>query len=126
MLKRILSAVLGAVSGANGVVMLAAGERWFAETPGVAATGPFNPHFVADVGAAYLVGGLALLARAWRPRLWPAAVAASAFFVAHALIHLIAIAGGHAGHAVFELAVVIAPAALSFWAAFPGKDEPHV
>lgn len=126
MVKRILSAVLGAVSAGNGLVMLVAGERWFAQTPGVAATGPYNPHFVADVGAAYFVGGLALLARAWRPRWWPAAIAAAAFFAAHALIHLAAILGGHAEHAAFELALVVAPAALAVWAAFPGKGEVHV
>ncbi len=123
MVKKALSALIGLVSAGNGLFMLVAAERWFAGTPGVAATGAHNPHFVADVGAAYLIGGLALLARAARPRLWPAAVAAGAFFSAHALIHLAGIFGGHAAHAGFELALVIAPAAIALWAAFPEKGE---
>lgn len=125
MLKRILSALLGLMAAANGARMLLLGERWFQATPGVADTGPFNPHFVADVGAAYAVAGLALLARAWRPQYWPAAVAGAAFFSAHALIHVAGLLGGRSHHAAFELALVVIPAALSLWAAFPSKGELH-
>jgi hypothetical protein len=125
MIKRVISGVLGALSAANGAVMLAAGRRWYDTTPGVADTGAFNPHFVADVGAAYLVAGLALAARAWRPHYWPAAVAGAAFFTAHALIHVLGILGGHSHNAGFDTALVIIPAALSLWAAFPAKEERH-
>jgi hypothetical protein len=125
MIKRALSTVLGALAGLNGAVMLAAGRRWYETTPGVADTGPFNPHFVADVGAAYLIAGLALVARALRPKTWPAAVAGAAFFSAHALIHVVGLLGGHSHHQGFELALVVAPAALSLWAAFPSKGERH-
>ena len=45
--------------GANGLSMLLFPETWFNTIPGVTATGPFNAHFVRDVGAAYLVCGLA-------------------------------------------------------------------
>ena len=45
--------------GANGVVMLAAGRWWYGAVAGVPETGPFNPHFVKDIGAAYLVVGAA-------------------------------------------------------------------
>ncbi len=55
MVKRILAAVLGLLSAANGLVMLAAGRRWYEQAPGVAETGPYNPHFVADIGVAYAV-----------------------------------------------------------------------
>ena len=88
-------------------------------------TGPFNPHFVQDVGAAFLVGGLALAARVWRPAYWPAAVAASAFLVAHAAIHLVMIAEGHDHHAAADIAAVIVPAALALYSAFPNKGEHH-
>jgi hypothetical protein len=125
MIKRALSAVLGAVTALNGAVMLAAGRRWYEATPGVADTGPFNPHFVADVGAAYLIAGLALVARAVRPDFWPAAVAGAAFFSAHALIHVVGLLGGHSHHQGFEWALVVAPAALSLWTAFPSKGERH-
>ena len=66
-MKRIIAGLLATVLGANGVVMLAAGGWWYGAVPGVTMTGPYNPHFVKDIGAAYLVvaGGLAW--RALRP-----------------------------------------------------------
>ncbi len=101
--------------------MLSGARHWFETTPGVADTGPFNPHFVADVGAAYLVAGLALIARAWRPQFWPAAAAGAAFFCAHAAIHVITLLDGHSHHAGFEWALVVLPAVLSLWSAIPAK-----
>ena len=76
MLKRILAGLLGAMTVANGAVMLAYGERWYAMTPGVPHTGPYNPHFVADIGAAFLAEvsrgdarvALNALETAWRSR----------------------------------------------------------
>lgn len=123
MVKRLIAGLIGALSAGNGAVMLAAGQEWYARTPGVADTGPFNPHFVADVGAAYLVGGLALLARALRPDLWPAAATGALFFAAHALIHVVGLIGGRSHHSAFEIAVVILPAAFALWAAFPAASE---
>jgi hypothetical protein len=42
----------------------------------VTATGPYNPHFVRDIGAAYLVTGLGAAWFAWKPREgWPALLA---------------------------------------------------
>jgi hypothetical protein len=84
---------------------------------------PFNPHFVQDVGAAFLVAGLALAARAWRPIYWPAAVAGSGFLAAHALIHPTMIVTGHDHHTAADLAVVILPAALALYSAFPNRGE---
>ena len=41
--------------------------------PGGTATGPYNPHFVRDIGAAYLMAGASLAAFAVWPRdAWPA------------------------------------------------------
>lgn len=125
MIKRILAASVGVLSAGNGLMMLVAGERWYEQTPGVTDTGPYNPHFVADIGAAYAVAGLALAARAWRPAYWPAALAGSAFFISHALIHLAGLIGGHSHHAQFEIALVIIPAAVSLYAALPEKGAGH-
>jgi len=47
--------------------MLFAGSIWWTHVAGARETGPFNPHFVQDVGAAFTVAGLAFGARAWRP-----------------------------------------------------------
>jgi hypothetical protein len=124
-MQRWTAAALAVFNGLNGLVMLFAGSTWWASVPGVPDTGPFNPHFVQDVGAAFLVSGLALAARAWRPAYWPAAVAGAGFLVVHAVIHLGMILGGHDHHAVSNLAAVIVPAALALYSAFPNRGERH-
>src|SRR5262245_49835895 len=85
-MRRSIAAILAIFNVANGLVMLFAGSLWWAHVASARDTGPFNPHFVQDVGAAFLVSGLALGARAWRPGYWPAAVAGTGFLAAHALI----------------------------------------
>ena len=86
---RILAWLQALVLGGNGMAMLFAGLWWYGVVPGVTATGPFNPHFVRDIGAAYLTCGGALAAFAWRPRAaWPALVAAAAFLTLHGAIHV--------------------------------------
>jgi hypothetical protein len=120
-----LAAILAAFNVANGVVMLFAGRAWWNSVPGVPDTGPFDPHFVQDVGAAFLVAGLALAARAWRPALWPAAVAGSGFLAAHAAIHLVMIASGRDHHTATDLAAVILPAALALYSVLPNPGERH-
>jgi len=124
-MQRSIAAILAVFNGLNGLVMLFASSRWWESVPGVPETGPYNPHFVQDVGAAFLVAGLALGARAWRPAYWPAAVAGSAFLVVHAVIHLVLMASGHDHHAAANLAAVVLPAALAVYAAFPARGERH-
>jgi len=87
--SQILAALLGLVMAGNGLAMLFAGLWWYGVVPGVTATGPYNPHFVRDIGAAYLVVGASLLAFAARPRAaWPAVAAAAGFLTLHAGIHV--------------------------------------
>ena len=75
--------------GGNGLVMLFAGAWWYGVVPGVTATGPYNPHFVRDIGAAFLVCGASHAAFALKGRqAWPALVAAAGFLVLHAAIHV--------------------------------------
>jgi hypothetical protein len=124
-MRRSIAAVLAALTALNGAMMLFAGPSWYANVPGVSETGPYNPHFVQDIGAAFLVAGLALAARAWRPVYWPAAVAGSGFLAAHALIHLVAIAAGHDHHAATALIAVVLPSALALFSAFPTLGERH-
>src|SRR5678816_1493101 len=64
MWRRWLAGVLGAFNALNGVIMLADGRHWYDTVPGVVFTGPYNPHFVQDIGAAFLAAGLGLIARA--------------------------------------------------------------
>jgi hypothetical protein len=93
--------------------MLLAAPAWYESVPGVSETGPYNPHFVQDIGAAFLVAGLALAARVWRPRYWPAAVAGAGFLVAHAVLHLLMILFGHDHYAAFDLIAIVLPSGLA-------------
>lgn len=78
------------VFGLNGLAMLLTPYGWFVRIPGVVETGPFNDHFVRDVGAAYLACavGMALGARDLARHAGAVAVAAT-FQVLHAAIHVI-------------------------------------
>src|SRR3954467_7047296 len=88
-MSRILAALFAVVLGGNGLVMLIAGLWWYGVVPGVTATGPYNPHFVRDIGAAYLVAGASLAWCAARPReAWPALCASAALLPLHAAIHV--------------------------------------
>jgi hypothetical protein len=122
MIKRAIAGVLGLGAAGNGAFMLAAGRTWYETIPDVVHTGPFNPHFVADIGAAYFAGGLALVARAWRGRYWPAAMAGAGFFLLHALIHALDIAAGHSANPINDAVLVIVPALLAFWTALPDAE----
>lgn len=125
-MRRIITALLAVALAANGVVMLAAGRWWYGAVPGVTSTGPFNPHFVKDIGAAYLVCGLAFGWRAWgQAGGWGAAVAGAAFLVLHALVHVAdAFAMGDAAAAFArDLPGIYLTAALAAWAAWPSKGD---
>jgi hypothetical protein len=86
---RIVAGVLGFILGANGLVMIFASLWWYGVVPGVTSTGPFNPHFVRDIGVIYLVCGAALGAFAWRPEpARPALVVVAAFLTLHGCVHV--------------------------------------
>lgn len=89
MVRMILAWAQAIFLGGGGLAMLFAGLWWYDATPGVTATGPYNAHFVRDIGAAFLVCGGAHAAFALRPRqAWPALAAAAAFLVLHAAVHV--------------------------------------
>lgn len=108
--------------GGNGLFMLLAPEAWYHTLPTVPATGPFNAHFVRDIGAAYLVAGGAL---AWlalgRAGGSAAALTGGAFLGLHALVHLWDAAAGRASlaHLAQDFALVILVPALVLWLAWP-------
>lgn len=88
-MTRIIAVVLAVILGANALFQLAAPLAWYDAVPGVPSTGAFNPHFVRDIGAAYLVTAMGLAWFAWRPvQGWPALVAGAAFLTLHSAIHL--------------------------------------
>jgi hypothetical protein len=119
-MNRTIAGILGLVLGANAAAMLAAPLWWYFAVPGVTATGPFNEHFVHDIGMTYLVvaGGLGWFA--WGPAQgWPALVSGAAFLVLHGLIHVHdAIASPTCGHDLArDLPGVFTPAIITAWIA---------
>jgi hypothetical protein len=131
-MHKILGLMLGAALAANGIFMLADPAAWYGAVPGVPMTGPFNAHFVRDIGCAYLAAGGALAGFAIDARARGAALAGAAFLALHAAVHLLDWAGGRESlaHLVKDLPAVFAPPALAFWLAWPGpfsrKDKHHV
>jgi hypothetical protein len=122
-MRNLLIWVLAIALAANGIVMLAAPAGWYMAVPGVPETGPFNPHFVRDIGAAYLAAGASFLWFATHSAARAAAQAGAAFLALHALIHVWDIAAGreHAHQLLTTLPAVFLPAVLSIWIAWPQR-----
>ena len=124
--QRLLALLVGLAMAANGIAMLLAGPAWYAAVPGVTETGPFNPHFVKDIGAAYLTAGAGLAVFAWRASALArgAATAGAVFLGLHGLIHLAEAAGEPDGamHLARDFAGVLLPPVLALAAIWP--DQP--
>jgi uncharacterized protein YjeT (DUF2065 family) len=60
--------VVGVLAELNGLFMLVAPSQWYYAVPGVTTTGPFNQHFVRDIGLIYMLIGASFLIGAARPR----------------------------------------------------------
>ena len=122
-MRVIAALILGLGLAANGLAMLAAPAGWYAAMPGVIQTGPFNAHFVRDIGAAYLVCGAALTWFATDRAVRPAAFAAAAFLALHAFVHLWDFAAGreHAHQLLADLPTVFVPPLLAIWLVWPSS-----
>ena len=108
--------VLGLGTVANALWMLAGPMHWYEELPaGVPDTGPFNPHFVRDIGCAFLTVGVAQIWAAYAPR-WrlPLVTISAVFLVAHALLHVYDTVVGNLPHSHWwlDLPGVYLPAAV--------------
>jgi hypothetical protein len=117
------AALLGAAAIANGLTMLVSPHGWYLGVPGVPMSGPFNQHFVRDIGVVFVLVGFAFVggiaAPLHRALLWSVA---TAWLVCHAALHLWQVAVGISDHAALgrDFPPVILPALLglliSFWA----------
>ena len=120
--------VLGVVSVGNALWMLAGPMHWYHELPaGVPDTGPFNAHFVRDIGCAFVAIGAALLWAARAPQVRAPLVAIAAlFYVAHAALHVFDTLSGalDADHWALDLPGVYLPALLLAWLAVRVRAAP--
>lgn len=106
---------LSALQLLNGLMMLAAPRFWYAAVPGVTGTGPFNAHFVRDIGLGFMSAGGALgLAAFYTALARPLVLVASIFLLGHALLHLaeMIVHGAEAGPAMRDIALIVLPALL--------------
>jgi hypothetical protein len=90
-----LAVLLGLALAANGIFMLVSPEHWYVAVPGVTSTGPFNQHFLRDIGLIFVFLGGAFLLGTARPQfrvlLWGAA---AIWLLGHALFHFWEVAVG--------------------------------
>ena len=107
----------------NGAWMLFFPLSWYTNLPAdVPHTGPFNPHFVRDLGVVYIVVALAF---GWSARnidrSRPVHLALTAFFAGHALIHLadIVVVRLPHSHWLIDTPGVFAPALIMIVLAVP-------
>ena len=107
--------VLGLGALANGCYMLVSPANWYFAVPGVTSTGPFNQHFLRDIGLIFLFISAAFLLGTARPAyripLW---AAASLWLGGHALFHFWEVAVGICGASALarDFAAVTLPAIL--------------
>jgi hypothetical protein len=125
-----LAALLGVALLANGIFMLVSPENWYVSVPGVTSTGPFNQHFLRDIGLIFVFMGGAFLVGVvgpqWRVLLW---AAPSIWLFGHALFHYWEVAVGICSPSdiVRDFPAVTLPAligaALTLWAICYARSE---
>lgn len=97
---------------ANALVMLATPLDWYNAVAGVPDTGPFNPHFVRDIGVAYLTCALCAAAAArWLRQAFTLMSVVTLFLGLHVGLHLWDIALGrlHLDHLLIDAPGVLGP-----------------
>ena len=117
--------LMGVAAFANGVLMLESPAQWYFLVPGVTTTGPYNQHFIRDIGLVFLFVGAAFLIGAAKPQyrvvLW---AAPTLWLAAHALFHFWEVAVGICAPSalVRDFPAVTLPAIigglLTLWAAY--------
>lgn len=107
----------------NAAWMLISPLSWYTDFPAaIPHTGQFNPHFVRDIGLAYLVAALGF---GWCARNLgrsrPVHLGLTVFFVGHALVHLFEILTGYLPHThwLIDAPLVFLPALLLLVLAVP-------
>jgi len=93
-----LAILLGIGAIGNGMFMLGWPANWYFAVPGVTTTGPFNQHFVRDIGLIFIGVGAAFLLGTARPVYRIVAWGAAAVWLSgHALFHVWEVAVGICG-----------------------------
>ena len=115
---RMLLLALAIFHVANGVIMLAAPELWYANVPGVTETGPANVHFIRDIGLAFIAAGTALFMGVRSQHFAALLVPAAIFLSGHAGLHAVemVVHGTEKGEAIRDIATIVLPGLLPLYA----------
>lgn len=122
-----LAALLGLAALCNGLFMTFWPEHWYWLVPGVPNRGPFNQHFVRDIGLNYMLIGVAYTAGCFflkqRVALW---LMPTAWLTSHAMIHVWEVMTGICDIAslIQDVPGVIAPAILAISLTYAGYRYP--
>ena len=123
-----IACLMGVLAIGNGLYMLYTPANWYFAVPGVTTTGPFNQHFIRDIGLIFLFVGTAYLCGAAKPALRTALWAAPSLWLSgHALFHFWEVAVGICGPSALarDFPAVTLPAALgifiTLWAMGDGR-----
>jgi hypothetical protein len=104
---------------ANGLMMIIAPMTWYELTPGASETGPFNVHFVRDIGIAFVAAGaglwLAVGDAAWKSA--STAIVAMIFIGGPGILHFVEMFAHHldVNAALRDAALIVLPAAIAGW-----------
>ena len=115
-IQQTIAILLAMLFIANGSAMLFAPDSWYLGVPGVADRGPFNQHFIRDIGMLYLVTGVGFMVgalyAAYRVALW---AIGAAWHLGHALFHVWEVLAGLCGPAALtqDFAGVLLPGVLA-------------
>jgi hypothetical protein len=110
--KRLALAATALGLAANAAYMLAAPLAWYNAIDGVPDTGPFNPHFVRDIGVAYLTCALGAAAGAlWLRQAFALMSAVTMFLGLHVALHIWDVIAGRLplDHLIIDLPGVLGP-----------------
>lgn len=98
--QRLAGALLALLFFVIAAQMLFQPEDWYQSTPGVPETGPMNVHFIRDIGAAFLMSGVAFTLFAIRRTAWEVVAVGAIFPGIHGGIHAFDLLTGHSHSSV--------------------------
>ena len=101
----------------NGIVMLIWPERWYNLMPGVIGTGPYNQHFVRDIGFAFVAAGIGVWFGVTNTALrqWSGPMVGMTFLGGHAIFHVVEMFVHHfdSRAVVRDMILIVVPALIA-------------
>ena len=127
-LSAVIALLLGLAALANGIFMTIAPESWYWMVPGVPDRGPFNPHFVRDIGFIYaLIGAVFIYGSVYTKHRFQLWLLPTAWLVSHAFFHVWEVVVGICGpeSLIEDFGGVTLPALLALGLTYNGYKSLH-